>query len=90
MLKDYGDRLGEAERSPIQSKLDELRNILKDADAATERIRSVTDALLTASQVLGQKVYESSQAQAAGGGTAPKGGDDVVEAEIVDEGDQES
>jgi molecular chaperone DnaK len=90
MLKDYGDRLGEAERAPIQAKLDELHNVLKDGDAAPERIRSATDALLSASQVLGQKIYESSQAQAAGGGTGPKGGDDVVEAEIVDEGDQAS
>jgi molecular chaperone DnaK len=89
MLKDYGDRLSDAERSPIQSKLDELRGVLKEADAAPERIRRATDALLSASQVLGQKVYESSQAQAAGAGAAP-GGDDVVEAEIVDEGDQNS
>jgi molecular chaperone DnaK len=90
MLKDYGDRLGEAERAPIQAKLDELHNVLKEADAAPERIRRATDELLSASQVLGQKIYESSQAQAAGGGTGPKGGDDVVEAEIVDEGDQAS
>jgi molecular chaperone DnaK len=90
MLKDYGDRLGEDERSSIQAKLDELRNVLKEADAAAERIRQATDELLSASQVLGQKIYESSQAQAAGGGTAGSSGEDVVEAEIVDEGDQSS
>jgi molecular chaperone DnaK len=90
MLKDYGDRLAESERAPIQAKLDELHNVLKEADAAPDRIRRATDELLSASQVLGQKIYESSQAQAAGGGPAPKGGDDVVEAEIVDEGDQAS
>jgi molecular chaperone DnaK len=90
MLKEYGDRLGEAERSPIQAKLEELRNVLKEADATPERIRRATDELLSASQVLGQKVYESSKAQAAGGGAAAPGGDDVVEAEIVDEGDQAS
>jgi molecular chaperone DnaK len=90
MLKDYGDRLGEDERSSIQAKLDELRNVLKEADAAAERIRQATDELLSASQVLGQKIYESSQAQAAGGGPAGSSGEDVVEAEIVDEGDQSS
>jgi molecular chaperone DnaK len=90
MLKDYGDRLGEDERSSIQAKLDGLRNVLKEADAAAERIRQATDELLSASQVLGQKIYESSQAQAAGGGTAGSSGEDVVEAEIVDEGDQSS
>ena len=43
------------------------------------------DALLAASQVLGQKIYESSQAQAAGAGAAPGGGEDVVEAEFSEQ-----
>jgi hypothetical protein len=43
--------------------------------------------LIKASQVIGQKVYEAQQATAAGGEAAGEG-DEVVEAEIVDEGDE--
>ena len=44
--------------------------------------------MLKASQVLGQKVYESAQAAAGGAGDGDGGDDDVVEAEIVDEDEQ--
>ena len=46
---------------------------------------------MTASQVLGQKIYEASEAESAAAGEsaeAPAGDDDVVEAEIVDEGEE--
>ncbi len=86
MLKDYGDKLSEGERSQIQSKVDDLRTALKETDASADRLRQASEAVITASQVLGQRVYEASKAQAAGpaGGAAP-GGEEVVEAEIVDD-----
>ena len=46
---------------------------------------------MTASQVLGQKIYEASAAESAAAATdesTPESDDDVVEAEIVDEGDE--
>jgi molecular chaperone DnaK len=90
MLKDYGDKLSEGERSQIQSRIDDLRAALKEADASPDRLRKATEAVMTASQILGQRVYEASKGQAAGpsGGTATPGAEEVVEAEIVDEGDQ--
>ena len=87
MLKEYGDKLSEGERSQIQSKVDDLHSILKETDASAERLRGAADAVVGASQLLGQRVYEASQAQAAGpagSGTAP-GGEEAVEAEIVDD-----
>jgi molecular chaperone DnaK len=86
MLKDYGDKLSEGERSQLQSKIDDLRSVLKETDASGDRLRQASEAVITASQVLGQRVYEASKAQAAGpaGGAAP-GGEEVVEAEIVDD-----
>ena len=44
--------------------------------------------MLTASQVLGQKVYEAAQAAAGSGDEAGGDDDEVVEAEIVDEGEE--
>jgi molecular chaperone DnaK len=85
-LKDYGDKLSEAERSQVQSKVDDLRAALNETGASAERLRQASEAVLSASQVLGQRVYEASKAQAAAPGAAPPaGGEEVVEAEIVDD-----
>jgi molecular chaperone DnaK len=86
MLKDYGDKLSEGERSELQSKIDDLHAALKETDPSADRLRRASEAVITASQVLGQRVYEASKAQAAGpAGTAAPGGEEVVEAEIVDD-----
>ena len=85
-LADYGDKVSDDERSQITEKLEALRELLKAENAGVEALRSATDAVLSASQVLGQKIYEATQAEAAGAG--PSGDDDVVEAEIVDEGEE--
>jgi len=87
MLGEYGDTLSDDERAAIDTKVDELKKVLEDQDASAERLTTATDALLSASQVLGQKVYEQNQAAAAGGQES-ENDDDVVEAEIVDEGEQ--
>jgi molecular chaperone DnaK len=86
MLGEYGEKLSDAERAAIDEKVDDLKKVLEDHDASAERLSTATDAVLSASQVLGQKIYEQSQA-AASAGEAPGGDDDVVEAEIVDEGE---
>ncbi|MCJ7755847.1 MAG: Hsp70 family protein, partial [Thermoanaerobaculales bacterium] len=88
MLGEYGDKLSEDERAAVDTKIDELKKVLEDHDASAERLTTATDALLSASQILGQKVYEQSQAAAAAEGETGGDDDDVVEAEIVDEGDQ--
>ncbi len=89
MLEEHGDKVGEAEQSQVQEKLDDLKKVLEDSDASAEALRSATDAVLSASQVIGQKIYEASQAegQAAPADDAGSSDDDVVEAEIVDEGE---
>ena len=88
MLDEYGDKLSDEERAAIDEKVDELKKALEDQDASADRLRTATDAVLSASQVLGQKVYEESQAAAAAGETGETNDDDVVEAEIVDEGEE--
>jgi len=82
-LDEYGDKLSDDERTAIDEKVDELKGVLEDQEASTDRLRAATDAVLSASQVLGQKVYEASQAAEAEGEAGSD--DDVVEAEIVEE-----
>ena len=82
-LDEHGDKLDDDERSPIQDKLDALKTMLGDANTSTEDLHTATQELLAASQVLGQKIYEADEAEAAV--DEADGDDDVVEAEIVDE-----
>ncbi|MFH1330429.1 MAG: Hsp70 family protein, partial [Actinomycetota bacterium] len=84
LLQEHGEHLSEGERAELQAKLDDLRAALKETDASAERLRGAADAVVSASQVLGQRIYEASQAQAAPGGDTP-GSEEVVEAEIVDD-----
>ncbi|MBT8208109.1 MAG: molecular chaperone DnaK [Acidimicrobiia bacterium] len=91
-LAEHGDKLSDEERGAVEDKVTGLRKLLAD-DADAETLRTKTQEVLEASQILGQKIYEASQAEAAeeGGETTETGSgdDDVVEAEIIDEGTDE-
>ena len=94
-LKEYGDKVSQEERGKIDQALNDLRDALKTDDAA--KIKSATDAALTAGQKLGEAMYKDAQAkQQAQAGAQPGAGqaqanagnngtkEDVVEAEVVD------
>jgi molecular chaperone DnaK len=94
-LKDYGDKISDEDRSSVESALTSLKEKLAGDD--TVAITSATEALQQASYKLAEAVYAQAQpgpgpAQA-GTTTADQGttqGDgDVVDAEIIDEGDQD-
>jgi molecular chaperone DnaK len=87
-LAEHGDALSEDEKAPIQANLDELKKLLEDGGASTDTLKSKTTELLQSAQVIGQKMYEAAQAEAAAAESTGEGGsgsDDVVEAEVVDE-----
>jgi molecular chaperone DnaK len=90
-LAEHGDKLDAAEKEAIETAVKDVEEALKGDDKAA--IESKTEALMNASQKLGEKVYAASQAAeqaaagAAEGGEAPAGGskaadDDVVDAEV--------
>lgn len=90
-LKEHGSKLSESDRKTVEDALDEAKEALKGSDV--ERIRQTSEQLMTASQKFAEVLYQQTQQQTAGAGDAgggPTGGDDVVDAEVVDEGDQES
>jgi molecular chaperone DnaK len=89
LLRDQGDKLVGDERNNTESALKELKAALSGND--TEAVRRACDTLMHASQAFAQRLYEqAAQERAAAEGTTPPGGpggdDDVVDAEIVDEG----
>jgi molecular chaperone DnaK len=86
-ISEYGDKIPEPDREAVRSANEEVKEALKGDDTA--RIKAATDALMEAFQRVGQAMYAGQQAAAAsgGGGEAPSTDADVVEGEIVDEGD---
>jgi molecular chaperone DnaK len=80
MIREYGDRMSESEKDQLQSAMKDLKATLKSNDLGA--IRDATERLMTANTAITQRMYAD-----AGGDTAPPAPDDeVVDAEIVDEG----
>ncbi len=92
-LAEHGDKLEASEKEAIESALKDAEEALKGDDKA--EIEGKTEALMTASQKLGEKVYAASQAEAeaasadasaqAGadaGKNASAADDDIVDAEV--------
>ena len=82
-LQEYGDKLEASEKEAIEAALKDLEETLKDGDKAA--IDAKVEALSTASQKLGEKMYADMQAKAAQQGGAEAGkpaDDDVVDADF--------
>jgi molecular chaperone DnaK len=89
-LTEYGDKLEAAEKTAIEAAIAEVEEVLKNgADKAA--IDAKVEALSTASQKLGEKMYADAQAAQAAAGGAPGGAeqgsskpadDNVVDAEF--------
>jgi len=72
-LGEYGDKLESGEKEKIEVALKDLESVLKSDDK--DSIKAKSDALMTASQKLGEKMYADLQAkQAAEGGAGGAGG----------------
>ena len=89
-LQEMGDKLGDDVKGPVQSALDELKEV-KDSDDI-EGIKAKMEALQQASMKLGEAVYAQAQAEGEDGAPAEEeakasSDDDVVDADFeeVDE-----
>jgi molecular chaperone DnaK len=90
LLREHGDKVPADERQSVESALADVKEKIAGTD--TEALNRSLDALRTASQSLGQKMYEQAASEQAGGGSS--GGtsgtsdeppeDEVVDAEIVE------
>lgn len=82
-LNEYGDKLDADEKSKIEEAIKDLEGVIKDGDKAT--IEAKTNALMEASQKLGEKVNAAAQAEANTESASGKSGDEkTVDAEVVD------
>ncbi|MGN1036009.1 MAG: molecular chaperone DnaK [Rhodocyclaceae bacterium] len=72
-LKDYGDKLDPAEKDSIENAIKDLEAATRDGDKET--IEKKTEALMSASQKLGEKIYQQQAAQQSEAGNANANGD---------------
>jgi molecular chaperone DnaK len=93
-VKEYGEKVSEADKQAIETAIDALRQALGGEDL--EVIKARTTDLMQASMKLGEAMYQAAQGAAAGGdpdggdagGTgAPK--DDVIDADFQEVDDQD-
>ena len=93
LLSEHEETIGEDVKAPVVEATDALKEALKGED--DDAVKTAMDDLNTKAAAMGQAIYAAAQAKAqesaptADGepadATAPEGEDDVVEAEIVDE-----
>ena len=87
-LAEYGDKVEADEKSAIENALKEAEEALKSNDKS--QIDAKSEALATASQKLGEKMYAQGQAeaqqgaQAGGGSDAGAAGSKAADADVVD------
>ncbi|MBQ5316581.1 MAG: molecular chaperone DnaK [Oscillospiraceae bacterium] len=90
-IKDFGDKVSESDKAPIQSKIDELKKAIESGNTAD--MKAKTDELQQAVYELSSKVYQAAGAQAQGqpGEAAQQGGnqdngnnDGFVDADYTD------
>ena len=91
LLEEHSDKLDESETEAINASLAELKTAAEDESSTTEDLRAKIEATIEASQVLAQKIYNSESAEddsEADDFAGENDDDDIVEAEIVDDGDE--
>jgi molecular chaperone DnaK len=80
-LKEYGDKVSQADKSAIESAVAALRTALQSDDV--EAIKARTNDLMQAQMKLGEAMYKASQAAGPEGGAGAQGPkDDVIDAEF--------
>ncbi|MBE9404058.1 molecular chaperone DnaK [Brachybacterium sp. Marseille-Q2903] len=98
LIKDNGEKISDADRTKAEDSIKEAKDTLAKEDASTEDLEAKQDALNEALQAVGTAIYSQQEgAQGAPGadgtpGEQPAGDassdEDVVDAEIVDEDEE--
>jgi molecular chaperone DnaK len=82
-VKEYGDKITEAEKKDIETSLEKCRKAKESSNDPAE-IKTAIEELTRASHKIAEHIYRASQEQAAGAGEAKPKKEEVVEAEFED------
>src|SRR5258707_3555718 len=85
-LGEYGDKVGADEKGKIEAALKDAEELLKQKDADKDALEAKAQALMTASQKLGEAMYAKTQAESesAGAGGSAAGGEAKSDEKVVD------
>ncbi len=85
LIKDNEDKLPEEVKKEVQEDVDALKSALNGDDI--EKVKSSQEKLMTSSQKLGEAIYSAKSDEPQAESTSSN--EDVVDAEVVDEDDEE-
>jgi molecular chaperone DnaK len=91
MLKEYGDKVPAGDKATVEAAVADLKGTIQGEDR--DAIKQKVDALAQASMKLGEALYQSSQAGAAGAGSSastPGDDDKVVDVDFEEVKDDDS
>lgn len=90
-LKDYGDKVSEADRKSISDAIAALKAAVEASEPDAEDIKAKTNTLMEVSMKLGQAIYEAQQAEAAHADAAADAArdGDVVDADYEEVNDED-
>lgn len=79
-LKEYGDKLEEADRKAIETNVSELKTLAEKPESTAEELEKATEATLNSAQKIGEAMQKA-QAEAGTGATDAAGTADAAEGE---------
>ncbi len=85
LVKDNEDKLPEEVKKEVQEDIDALKSALNGDDL--DKVKAAQEKLMTSSQKLGEAIYSAKPQEEAAGESASS--EDVVDAEVVDEDDED-
>ncbi|KRD72890.1 MULTISPECIES: molecular chaperone DnaK [Sinorhizobium/Ensifer group] len=90
-LKDYGDKVSEADRKAISDAIAALKTAVEASEPDAEDIKAKTNTLMEVSMKLGQAIYEAQQTEAAHADAAADAArdGDVVDADYEEVNDED-
>jgi molecular chaperone DnaK len=83
-LKDYGDKVTEADRDAIKKAIEDLKAATSGEEIDADAVQAKTQVLMEASMKLGQAMYEAQGGADAAGGDGQDADDNVVDADFED------
>lgn len=83
-MREHDAKIGDDLKKSVNEKIGSLKELIAKEDATADQLKEATEALGTEAQEIGKIVYESAQ-QEQQNSAAEDAGEDVVDAEVVDE-----
>lgn len=86
-MREHDAKLNDDLKKKVNTKIADLKELLKKEDASADALKKATEALGTEAQEIGKIIYEDAQKEEAKKSEKGKDGkkDDIVDAEVVDE-----